>query len=214
MRSQWILLICIPHNRICQVLKIFLLYIRPVIDSFWIFSLSRLTILLPEAITLPFAIVITFAILYSNYTCSLVVFTMIRLDIAIQSTVEFKPVPLDLVTKLLLSTGGHLDGYCDSVFANMLFATFNKQRILRESIGYALALYRRIKHIQCLPVNDHLLIIITYLCATMSHILLPLQLLQAHGKYKQKGRDYSVEDGDIIFFKFNAGAGLSAVKKK
>ncbi|ESO98500.1 hypothetical protein LOTGIDRAFT_151663 [Lottia gigantea] len=33
------------------------------------------------------------------------------------------------------------------------------------------------------------------------------------GKYKQKGKDYVVEDGDIIFFKFNAGAGLTAKKK-
>ncbi|GFN89619.1 obg-like ATPase 1 [Plakobranchus ocellatus] len=37
--------------------------------------------------------------------------------------------------------------------------------------------------------------------------------VKAHGKYKQKGRDYVVQDGDIIFFKFNAGAGLSAKKK-
>ena len=36
---------------------------------------------------------------------------------------------------------------------------------------------------------------------------------QAAGKYKQKGRDYVVEDGDIIHFKFNAGAGLQAKKK-
>jgi len=28
--------------------------------------------------------------------------------------------------------------------------------------------------------------------------------VKAAGKYKQKGRDYVVEDGDIIFFKFNA----------
>jgi len=34
------------------------------------------------------------------------------------------------------------------------------------------------------------------------------------GKYRQQGRNYVVEDGDIIFFKFNAGAGLSAAKKK
>jgi len=34
--------------------------------------------------------------------------------------------------------------------------------------------------------------------------------VKAAGKYKQKGRDYVVEDGDIIFFKFNAGAGLTA----
>jgi obg-like ATPase 1 len=37
--------------------------------------------------------------------------------------------------------------------------------------------------------------------------------VKAAGKYKQKGRDYIVEDGDIIFFKFNAGAGLAAKKK-
>ncbi|KAK7507440.1 hypothetical protein BaRGS_00001375 [Batillaria attramentaria] len=36
---------------------------------------------------------------------------------------------------------------------------------------------------------------------------------KAAGKYKQKGRDYVVEDGDIIFFKFNAGAGLTGKKK-
>ena len=30
------------------------------------------------------------------------------------------------------------------------------------------------------------------------------------GKYLQKGRDYVVEDGDIIYFKFNVG---SAKKK-
>ncbi|XP_069107695.1 obg-like ATPase 1 [Argopecten irradians] len=37
---------------------------------------------------------------------------------------------------------------------------------------------------------------------------------KANGKYRQKGRDYHVEDGDIILFKFNAGAGLSDKKKK
>lgn len=37
--------------------------------------------------------------------------------------------------------------------------------------------------------------------------------VKAHGKYKQKGRDYVVSDGDIIFFKFNAGAGLTGKKK-
>lgn len=36
---------------------------------------------------------------------------------------------------------------------------------------------------------------------------------KAHGKYRQKGRDYIVEDGDIILFKFNAGAGLKDKKK-
>merc|ERR1712227_1045988 len=37
--------------------------------------------------------------------------------------------------------------------------------------------------------------------------------VKAAGKYKQKGRDYVVEDGDIIFFKANAGAGLGGKKK-
>ncbi|CAG5130717.1 unnamed protein product [Candidula unifasciata] len=37
--------------------------------------------------------------------------------------------------------------------------------------------------------------------------------VKAAGKYKQKGRDYVVQDGDIIFFKFNAGAGLTGKKK-
>ncbi|KAA0187082.1 hypothetical protein FBUS_04651 [Fasciolopsis buskii] len=37
--------------------------------------------------------------------------------------------------------------------------------------------------------------------------------VKASGKYKQKGRDYVVEDGDIIFLKFNAGAGLQPKKK-
>jgi len=34
---------------------------------------------------------------------------------------------------------------------------------------------------------------------------------RAAGKHQQKGKEYVVEDGDILFFKFNAGAGL---KKK
>merc|ERR1712050_245210 len=37
---------------------------------------------------------------------------------------------------------------------------------------------------------------------------------KAAGKYRQQGRNYVVEDGDIIFFKFNAGAGLTAGAKK
>ncbi len=37
---------------------------------------------------------------------------------------------------------------------------------------------------------------------------------KAAGKYRQQGRNYIVQDGDIIFFKFNAGAGLTAGKKK
>ncbi|XP_072181141.1 obg-like ATPase 1 [Diadema setosum] len=37
--------------------------------------------------------------------------------------------------------------------------------------------------------------------------------VKANGKYRQQGRNYTVEDGDIIFFKFNAGAGLTDKKK-
>lgn len=38
--------------------------------------------------------------------------------------------------------------------------------------------------------------------------------VKAAGKYRQQGKTYVCEDGDIILFKFNAGAGLSAAKKK
>lgn len=34
------------------------------------------------------------------------------------------------------------------------------------------------------------------------------------GKFRQQGKTYVVEDGDIIHFKFNAGAGLTGGKKK
>ncbi|BES95998.1 GTP-Hypothetical protein protein [Nesidiocoris tenuis] len=37
---------------------------------------------------------------------------------------------------------------------------------------------------------------------------------KAAGKYRQQGRNYVVDDGDIILFKFNAGAGLKDAKKK
>jgi len=37
---------------------------------------------------------------------------------------------------------------------------------------------------------------------------------KAAGKYRQKGKEYTVEDGDIIFFKFNAGAGLTKGKEE
>jgi len=39
------------------------------------------------------------------------------------------------------------------------------------------------------------------------------QAVKAAGKYRQQGKLYVVEDGDIILFKFNAGAGLTAKKK-
>lgn len=38
--------------------------------------------------------------------------------------------------------------------------------------------------------------------------------VKAAGKYRQQGKTYVVEDGDIIHFKFNAGAGLTGGKKK
>ncbi len=31
--------------------------------------------------------------------------------------------------------------------------------------------------------------------------------VKSEGKYMQKGKEYVVEDGDIIFFKFNTGGG-------
>ncbi len=37
--------------------------------------------------------------------------------------------------------------------------------------------------------------------------------VKAAGKYRQQGKQYTVEDGDIILFKFNAGAGLGGGKK-
>eukprot|EP00906_Rhabdomonas_costata_P001861 RCo002966 len=37
--------------------------------------------------------------------------------------------------------------------------------------------------------------------------------VKAKGKYKQQGKEYTVVDGDIIYFKFNAGAGLQTKKK-
>jgi len=37
--------------------------------------------------------------------------------------------------------------------------------------------------------------------------------VKAAGKYRQQGKAYVVEDGDIILFKFNAGAGLGGGKK-
>lgn len=33
------------------------------------------------------------------------------------------------------------------------------------------------------------------------------QTVKQEGKYYQKGKDYIVEDGDIIFFRFNVGKG-------
>lgn len=39
------------------------------------------------------------------------------------------------------------------------------------------------------------------------------QEVKAKGKLKQQGKEYIVQDGDIIYFKFNAGAGLTKGKK-
>ena len=33
------------------------------------------------------------------------------------------------------------------------------------------------------------------------------QEVKAAGKYIQKGKEYIVEDGDVIFFRFNVGKG-------
>merc|ERR1712088_1033327 len=41
----------------------------------------------------------------------------------------------------------------------------------------------------------------------------PQAAVKAAGGYRQQGKNYVVMDGDIIFFKFNAGAGLTAGKK-
>jgi obg-like ATPase 1 len=38
--------------------------------------------------------------------------------------------------------------------------------------------------------------------------------VKAAGGYRQQGKNYIVEDGDIIFFKFNAGAGLTKGKEE
>jgi obg-like ATPase 1 len=40
-----------------------------------------------------------------------------------------------------------------------------------------------------------------------------LNQFQAEGKYRQQGKNYTVEDGDIIYFKVNAGGGLGGSKK-
>ncbi|GMR52495.1 hypothetical protein PMAYCL1PPCAC_22690, partial [Pristionchus mayeri] len=40
-----------------------------------------------------------------------------------------------------------------------------------------------------------------------------IEKVKAGGKYRQQGKNYVVEDGDVIQFKFNAGAGLTAGKK-
>ncbi|CAF1217270.1 unnamed protein product [Adineta steineri] len=37
--------------------------------------------------------------------------------------------------------------------------------------------------------------------------------VKAEGKYRQQGKNYTVEDGDIIYFKTNTGGGLAAAKK-
>ena len=50
-------------------------------------------------------------------------------------------------------------------------------------------------------------------CARLNSLLNTFSL-QAGGKYRQQGKLYKVLDGDIIFFKFNAGAGLGGGGKK
>lgn len=60
-------------------------------------------------------------------------------------------------------------------------------------------------HCICFSAAYFFLLLYNLKCST--------HILQAAGKYRQKGRDYIVEDGDIILFKFNAGAGLKDKKK-
>lgn len=54
-------------------------------------------------------------------------------------------------------------------------------------------------------LRHHLLLFFCVCCDL--HFL----FLQAAGKYRQQGRNYTVEDGDVIFFKFNTP---NAPKKK
>lgn len=55
--------------------------------------------------------------------------------------------------------------------------------------------------------------VVAVLRSVYKHFTLHFTLifLQAAGKYRQQGRNYVVEDGDIIFFKFNTP---NAPKKK
>eukprot|EP01006_Ploeotia_vitrea_P013889 TRINITY_DN36433_c0_g1_i1.p1 TRINITY_DN36433_c0_g1~~TRINITY_DN36433_c0_g1_i1.p1 ORF type:complete len:395 (+),score=65.41 TRINITY_DN36433_c0_g1_i1:32-1216(+) len=57
-----------------------------------------------------------------------------------------------------------------------------------------------------------------FICAEV----MPYEALKEHGseaackeagKYRQQGKEYLVQDGDVIYFKFNAGAGLQGKKK-
>lgn len=69
--------------------------------------------------------------------------------------------------------------------------------IINEWLNYVTVLYN--------------LYIMHYLFIFLMWIYYVLIILQAAGKYRQQGRNYIVEDGDIIFFKFNAP---NAPKKK
>lgn len=42
---------------------------------------------------------------------------------------------------------------------------------------------------------------------TVKSNLQSYKLMQAAGKYRQEGKTYVVQDGDIIFFKFNVSGG-------
>lgn len=44
-------------------------------------------------------------------------------------------------------------------------------------------------------------------CKTLWIMIFTNNIVQAAGKYKQEGKTYVVQDGDIIFFKFNVSGG-------
>lgn len=46
-----------------------------------------------------------------------------------------------------------------------------------------------------------------FMMLTLKSNLQSFQLMQAAGKYRQEGKTYVVQDGDIIFFKFNVSGG-------
>lgn len=74
-----------------------------------------------------------------------------------------------------------------------------------------LVTFTRIQH--CLGQFTTIVIawrLLAYLPVTLLCVTSSFSTFQAAGKYHQRGRNYVVEDGDIIFFKFNTGG----LKKK
>ena len=66
-------------------------------------------------------------------------------------------------------------------------------------------MYAQVHTYACMHIHTH--------HTVRMNIIAKFIFQQAAGKYRQQGRNYFVEDGDIIFFKFNAGAGLTSKKK-